>query len=111
MFRNCLFADPFAQYTPRNPNASKAMANWEKKSAYLLREIVKFRTYIDSLTNAQQFKEKIYKEREDKEAAKDGVNKSANGLQQTRGEQNDEQAIDDDHTSSAAVGLQQQSDV
>jgi hypothetical protein len=40
------------------------MANWEKKSAYLLREIVKFRTYIDSLTAAQAAKERFYKERE-----------------------------------------------
>jgi hypothetical protein len=36
------------------------MANWERKSQYLLREIVKFRTYIDTLTNAQALKEKIY---------------------------------------------------
>jgi hypothetical protein len=40
------------------------MANWERKSQYLLREIVKFRTYIDTLTNAQVLKEKIYAERE-----------------------------------------------
>jgi hypothetical protein len=40
------------------------MANWERKSQYLLREIVKFRTYIDTLTNAQALKEKIYAERE-----------------------------------------------
>ena len=29
------------------------MANWERKSSHLLREIVKFRTYIDSLTAAR----------------------------------------------------------
>lgn len=40
------------------------MANWERKSQYLLREIVKFRTYIDTLTNAQMQKQKIYAERE-----------------------------------------------
>lgn len=40
------------------------MANWERKSQYLLREIVKFRTYIDTLTLAQNQKEKIYAERE-----------------------------------------------
>ena len=39
------------------------MANWERKSAYLLREIVKFRTYIDGLQAAQAQKEKIYAER------------------------------------------------
>jgi hypothetical protein len=40
------------------------MNNWEKKSAYLLREIVKFRTYIDSLAAAQTQKDKLFKERE-----------------------------------------------
>ena len=39
------------------------MANWERKSQYLLREIVKFRTYIDTLTAAQIQKEKIYADR------------------------------------------------
>ena len=40
------------------------MSNWERKSSYLLREIVKFRTYIDCLQAAQAQKEKIYAERE-----------------------------------------------
>jgi len=39
------------------------MANWEKKSSYLLREIVKFRTYIDSLHAAEKGKQEIYLER------------------------------------------------
>jgi hypothetical protein len=43
------------------------MSNWERKSSYLLREIVKFRTYIDSLTAAQTLKNKIYAEREAEE--------------------------------------------
>jgi hypothetical protein len=43
------------------------MANWERKSSYLLREIVKFRTYIDSLTASQTLKEKLYAEREAEE--------------------------------------------
>lgn len=47
-------------FSPRHPNAAKALANWERKSSYLLREIVKFRTYIDSLRNAINQKEKIY---------------------------------------------------
>ena len=41
------------------------MGNWEKKSSYLLREIVKFRTYIDTLQTAQGTKEK---NQEDEEA-------------------------------------------
>lgn len=52
------------QFSPRHPNAAKAMANWERKSSYLLREIVKFRTYIDSLTASQTQKNKIYAARE-----------------------------------------------
>ena len=43
------------------------MANWERKSQYLLREIVKFRTYIDTLATAQAAKQKIYAEREARE--------------------------------------------
>ncbi|RAL64618.1 hypothetical protein DID88_001651 [Monilinia fructigena] len=50
-------------YTPRHPNAQKAMANWEKKSSYLLREIVKFTTYIDSLHAAETGRQRIYAER------------------------------------------------
>ncbi|KAJ5930724.1 hypothetical protein N7466_006217 [Penicillium verhagenii] len=47
-------------FSPRHPNSAKAMANWERKSSYLLREIVKFRTYIDSLFNAIKQKENIH---------------------------------------------------
>jgi hypothetical protein len=47
-------------------NGQKAMANWEKKSSYLLREVVKFRTYIDSLQAAESGKRRIYKEREER---------------------------------------------
>ena len=39
------------------------MANWERKSSYLLREIVKFGTYIDCLQAAQVQKERMYAER------------------------------------------------
>lgn len=35
------------------------MVNWEKKSAYLLREAVKYRTYIDSLIAAATAKERF----------------------------------------------------
>ena len=47
-------------FSPRHPNLTKAMGNWERKSSYLLREIVKFRTYIDTLQAAQEQKEKLY---------------------------------------------------
>ncbi|EPQ57047.1 hypothetical protein GLOTRDRAFT_120407 [Gloeophyllum trabeum ATCC 11539] len=39
-------------YQPRSANATKAMSNWEKKSQYLLAEIVKYSSYIDSLQAA-----------------------------------------------------------
>ncbi|KAH9946988.1 hypothetical protein B0H21DRAFT_822341 [Amylocystis lapponica] len=39
-------------YQPRSANAVKAMSNWEKRSQYLLTEIVKYESYIDSLQAA-----------------------------------------------------------
>ncbi|KAF2717255.1 hypothetical protein K431DRAFT_160444 [Polychaeton citri CBS 116435] len=47
-------------YSPRHPNFAKSMVNWQRKSEYLLRENVKFRTYIDSLMVAQQAKDRVY---------------------------------------------------
>ena len=57
------------------------MANWERKSSYLLREIVKFRTYIDCLQAAQVQKEKIYTGRGNIGAAE---NASATGSESTQ---------------------------
>ncbi|KAK8125956.1 uncharacterized protein PG998_001715 [Apiospora kogelbergensis] len=51
-------------FTPRASNATKAMNNWERKSSYLLREIVKFRTYVDCLQYAEQRRKEIYDERQ-----------------------------------------------
>ena len=34
----------------------KAQSNWEKKSQYLLTEIVKYESYIDSLQNAMNLR-------------------------------------------------------
>jgi hypothetical protein len=51
-------------FTPRGQNANKAMANWERKSAYLLKEIVKYRTYVDCLQQAEARKQEIQAERE-----------------------------------------------
>lgn len=61
---NALRSPMLLAFTPRGTNAAKAMANWEKKSAYLLREIVKFRTYVDCLQHADGRKQEIWKERE-----------------------------------------------
>jgi hypothetical protein len=69
------------QFSPRHPNAARAMANWERKSQYLLREIVKFRTYIDTLTAAQVQKQKIYAEREALEALEDADDDVSAGVE------------------------------
>ncbi|SCZ88711.1 BZ3500_MvSof-1268-A1-R1_Chr2-1g04587 [Microbotryum saponariae] len=39
-------------YSPRSTNAVKSLANWERKSQYLLAEIVKYQTYIEALSAA-----------------------------------------------------------
>ena len=56
---NELRAPMLLAFSMRHPNSVKAMGNWEKKSSYLLREIVKFRTYIDNLESAQSSKERV----------------------------------------------------
>ncbi|KAL1638258.1 hypothetical protein SLS56_000066 [Neofusicoccum ribis] len=71
-------------FSPRHPNAAKSMANFEKKSAYLLRELVKFKTYIDALNYANDTRDKIYAEREERlkaeESAKKEADTDANGV-------------------------------
>ncbi|KAK7619358.1 Pleckstrin homology domain-containing protein [Phyllosticta citricarpa] len=57
-------------FSPRHPNAGKAMTNFQKKSEYLLKELIKFKTYIEALNFAHDTKTKIYKEREDREQEK-----------------------------------------
>ncbi|OGM45962.1 Sec7 domain protein [Aspergillus bombycis] len=57
-------------FSPRHPNATKSMANWERKSSYLLRENVKFRTYIETLQRALDLKNKIYASREESSSSR-----------------------------------------
>ncbi|KAH9935590.1 uncharacterized protein B0H18DRAFT_1207160 [Fomitopsis serialis] len=45
-------------YRPRSANADKSLSNWEKKSQYLLTEIVKYESYIDSLQAAMSLRMK-----------------------------------------------------
>lgn len=54
-------------FSSKHSNHAKAMGNWEKKSSYLLREIVKFKNYIDALQGAQITKDRIYKLRREEE--------------------------------------------
>jgi hypothetical protein len=58
------------QFTPRHPNSAKALNNWEKKSSYLLREIIKFRTYIETLQSASQRRQMVDEKRISWAAAK-----------------------------------------
>ncbi|CAG8478549.1 10067_t:CDS:10 [Ambispora gerdemannii] len=51
-------------YHPRSSNYTKAFANWEKKSQWLLYEIVKYTTYIESLENSVIIRARKRKERE-----------------------------------------------
>ncbi|KAK8175117.1 Sec7 domain-containing protein [Phyllosticta citrichinensis] len=57
-------------FSPRHPNAGRAMTNFQKKSEYLLKELIKFKTYIEALHFAHETKTKIYKEREEREQEK-----------------------------------------
>lgn len=59
-------------FSPRSVNAAKAMTNWEKKSQHLLNEIVKYRTYVDSLREADTRRSEIYRERENARRAARG---------------------------------------
>lgn len=45
-----------SKYQPRTATALKAQSNWEKKSQYLLTEIVKYDSYIDSLQAAMSLR-------------------------------------------------------
>lgn len=63
----------FRQYSPRHANYNRAMVNWQRKSDYLLREIVKFRTYLDALTAAQKAKERFYAAKSEQETASKGA--------------------------------------
>lgn len=45
-----------ALYVPRSTNGTKAQSNWEKKSQFLLTEIVKYDSYVDSLQFAMNLR-------------------------------------------------------
>ncbi|KAF1352021.1 hypothetical protein BDV97DRAFT_348601 [Delphinella strobiligena] len=50
-------------YSGNGAKLGKVMANWQKKSEYLLKEAVRFSTYIEVLEHAGACKEKVYEER------------------------------------------------
>jgi hypothetical protein len=61
---NSLRSPMLLAFSPSGRNAAKAMANWQRKSEYLLREIVKFRTYVDCLKQAEVRKREVLGERD-----------------------------------------------
>ena len=63
---NELRAPMLMAYSRGKENREKALGNWERKSSYLLREIVKFRTYCDSLAQAGGERDKVVREREER---------------------------------------------
>ena len=54
-------------FSPRHANSGRAMGNWQRKSDFLLKEIVKYRTYVEVLETARGRKEEIEGEKEERE--------------------------------------------
>lgn len=61
---NSLRSPMLPAFSTRHTNYKKAMSNWKKKSEFLLKEIVKYRIYIEALCEAQKQKEEFYKKKE-----------------------------------------------
>ncbi|CAK5265616.1 unnamed protein product [Mycena citricolor] len=83
------YREPMAAlYQPRSANAIKAQNNWEKKSQYLLTEIVKYDSYIDSLQSAISLRhvkrgEKALERALNGQSADDNLRKGRLGLEDT----------------------------
>ncbi|SNX81885.1 uncharacterized protein MEPE_00590 [Melanopsichium pennsylvanicum] len=43
-------------YSPRGQNYTKALSNWERKSNYLLQELVKYQSYVEALRKSSDLK-------------------------------------------------------
>jgi len=55
----------FIQFQQKGQNHTRAFANWESKSKYMLHEIIKYQNYCDSLEKSIQSRE-VEQEEEDK---------------------------------------------
>lgn len=64
------------------------MNNWQRKSDYLLREIIKFQTYSDSLAAAQSTKEEVYRRKARQEEVMGRVGTSNSGGAKVEGSGN-----------------------
>lgn len=56
-------ADWCLQFSVKSSNGSKAMNNWEQKSQYLLSELVKYQSYVESLREGMSLRLKRRGER------------------------------------------------
>lgn len=51
-------------FSSRGSNYSKALSNWERKSNHLLAELVKWQSYVESLTNAAKLRNDLRDQRQ-----------------------------------------------
>lgn len=61
-----------ALYAPKSASYSKALANWEKKSNWLLQELVKYQSYLESLKHSADLKAERRAAREVDQMVRDG---------------------------------------
>ncbi|CAG8465007.1 11089_t:CDS:10 [Cetraspora pellucida] len=75
------FWDPMSKlFSPRSSNHTKAFSNWEKKSQWLLYEIIKYTTYIECIENSIVIREKRRKERAKLKLKEAEINEKVNSL-------------------------------
>ncbi|CAG8505665.1 9367_t:CDS:10 [Dentiscutata erythropus] len=75
------FWDPMSKlFSPRSSNHTKAFSNWERKSQWLLYEIIKYTTYIECIENSMVIREKKRKERAKLKMKEAEINEKVNCL-------------------------------
>ena len=59
-------------YSPKGGNYAKALGNWERKSNWLLQELVKYQSYVESLRKSSDVKAERKAKREVEEMVREG---------------------------------------
>ncbi len=59
-------------YSPKGANYGKALANWERKSNWLLQELVKYQSYVEALKRSLEGKAERRAKREVEEMVREG---------------------------------------
>ena len=70
----------YSQYSPRHANHAKALGNWDRKSQYLMQELVKFNAYEKVLVAAREGKERLAREKAAAAAAATAVGDAADHM-------------------------------